>query len=109
MQEKMTAPEHFEVMEGYCCYRLSGQGPLAEAAGKFIEAIDSSREQGMRNLLIDTTNWTGHGRPDAWERFTWAEAFAQALRRGTAIRDPRSWVWRAAYRIAAGEKQRGAK
>ena len=22
------------------------------------------------------------------------EAFAQALRRGTAIRDPKSWVWR---------------
>jgi RNA polymerase sigma factor (sigma-70 family) len=38
-----------------------------------------------------------------------AEAFAQALRRGTAIRDPKSWVWRAAYRIATGEKQRGAK
>ena len=56
----MRAPEHFEVMEGYCCYRLSGQGPLAEAAGKVIEAIEFSREQGMRNLLIDTTNWTGH-------------------------------------------------
>jgi RNA polymerase sigma factor (sigma-70 family) len=38
-----------------------------------------------------------------------AEAFAQALRRGTAIRDPKSWVWRTAYRIAAGEKQRGAE
>lgn len=32
-----------------------------------------------------------------------AEAFAQALRRGEAIRDPRPWVWRAAFRIAAGE------
>jgi RNA polymerase sigma factor (sigma-70 family) len=32
-----------------------------------------------------------------------AEAFAQALRRGPAIRDPRRWVWRAAFRIAAGE------
>jgi RNA polymerase sigma factor (sigma-70 family) len=38
-----------------------------------------------------------------------AEAFAQALRRGTAIRDPKRWVWRAAYRIAAGEKHHGAK
>jgi len=74
----MRAPEHFEVMEGYCCYRLSGQGPLAEAAGKVIEAIEFSREQGMRNLLIDTTNWTGHDSPDTLERFTWASAFAQA-------------------------------
>ena len=32
-----------------------------------------------------------------------AEAFAQALGRGTAIRDVRSWVWRAAFRVAAGD------
>jgi RNA polymerase sigma-70 factor (ECF subfamily) len=37
-----------------------------------------------------------------------AEAFAQALRRGHAVRDPAAWVWRAAFRIAAGElKERG--
>src|SRR5438309_922479 len=32
-----------------------------------------------------------------------AEAFAQALRRGTAIRSPAKWIWRAAFRIASGE------
>ena len=31
-----------------------------------------------------------------------AEAFAQALRRGDALREPERWIWRAAYRIAAG-------
>jgi RNA polymerase sigma-70 factor (ECF subfamily) len=31
-----------------------------------------------------------------------AEAFAQAIRRGDALREPGRWVWRAAYRIAAG-------
>jgi RNA polymerase sigma-70 factor, ECF subfamily len=37
-----------------------------------------------------------------------AEAFAQALRRGDAIRDPGRWVWRAAFRIAAAAlKERG--
>ncbi|HYU58409.1 MAG TPA: sigma-70 family RNA polymerase sigma factor [Actinomycetota bacterium] len=37
-----------------------------------------------------------------------AEAFAQALRRGDVINDPLRWVWRAAFRIAAGElKERG--
>lgn len=35
-----------------------------------------------------------------------ADAFAQALRRGSAIRDVRSWVWRAAFRIAGGELKR---
>jgi RNA polymerase sigma-70 factor, ECF subfamily len=32
-----------------------------------------------------------------------AEAFAQALGRGSDLRDPRRWIWRAAFRIAAGE------
>jgi len=31
-----------------------------------------------------------------------AEAFAQALKRGDAIRTPEKWVWKAAFRIAAG-------
>jgi RNA polymerase sigma-70 factor (ECF subfamily) len=35
-----------------------------------------------------------------------AEAFAQALRRGDAIRAPLPWIWRAAFRIAAGELKR---
>ena len=37
-----------------------------------------------------------------------AEAFAQALRRGDALRDPAAWIWRVAYRLAAAElKERG--
>lgn len=32
-----------------------------------------------------------------------AEAFAQVIARGDAIHDPAAWVWRAAFRIAAGE------
>jgi RNA polymerase sigma factor (sigma-70 family) len=35
-----------------------------------------------------------------------AEAFAQALRRGNALRSPDRWVWRTAFRIAAGELKR---
>jgi RNA polymerase sigma-70 factor, ECF subfamily len=35
-----------------------------------------------------------------------AEAFAQALRRGTEIRDARRWVWRSAFRLAAGDLKR---
>ena len=79
-EENMEAPKHFEVMQGYCCYRLSGHGPLAEAAGKVIGAITFAREQGMRNLLIDTRNWTGHQSPDTLERYTWGQAFAEAAR-----------------------------
>lgn len=32
-----------------------------------------------------------------------AETFAQALRRGDAIRDPERWLWRTVFRVAAGE------
>jgi RNA polymerase sigma-70 factor (ECF subfamily) len=35
-----------------------------------------------------------------------AEAFAQCLRRGDAIRSPKAWLWRVAFRIAAGEMKR---
>jgi DNA-directed RNA polymerase specialized sigma24 family protein len=35
-----------------------------------------------------------------------AEAFAQALQRGDAIRSPERWVWTAAFRVAAGELAR---
>jgi RNA polymerase sigma-70 factor, ECF subfamily len=35
-----------------------------------------------------------------------AETFAQALRRGNAVRDPQAWVWRTGFRIAAGEMKR---
>jgi RNA polymerase sigma-70 factor, ECF subfamily len=31
------------------------------------------------------------------------EAFAQYLQRGPAVRSPARWIWRAAFRIAAGE------
>jgi len=34
-----------------------------------------------------------------------AEAFAQALARGDEIREPDRWVWRASFKIAAGELQ----
>lgn len=32
-----------------------------------------------------------------------AEAFTQMIERGDAVRSPERWVWRAAFRIAAGE------
>src|SRR2546428_10332706 len=35
-----------------------------------------------------------------------AEAFAQVLRRGPAIRDVRGWVWRPAFPLAAGGLKR---
>jgi RNA polymerase sigma-70 factor (ECF subfamily) len=38
-----------------------------------------------------------------------AEAYAQALRRGGELRHPGRWVWKAAFRIAAGDLQRRSR
>jgi RNA polymerase sigma-70 factor (ECF subfamily) len=35
-----------------------------------------------------------------------AEAFAQALGRADSLRDPLAWIWRVAFRVAAGELKR---
>ncbi|HVE75705.1 MAG TPA: sigma-70 family RNA polymerase sigma factor [Actinomycetota bacterium] len=35
-----------------------------------------------------------------------AEAFAQLLRRGDSVKDPSAWVWKVAFRLAAGELKR---
>jgi len=67
-------------MDGYSCFRLSGHGSLEEGAGKVIQAIVFSRAQGIRNLLVDTTHWTGHGPPTVTERFRFASVFAKAAK-----------------------------
>ena len=38
-----------------------------------------------------------------------AEAYAQLLRRGSAVRDPAAWVWRTAFRISRGALQRARR
>ena len=70
-------------------------------------AVTRSEHAGVESV------WVEHG-PRLWRAllaFTgdaelasdaMAEAFAQALGRGTAIRDHERWIWRAAFRIAAG-------
>jgi RNA polymerase sigma-70 factor (ECF subfamily) len=38
-----------------------------------------------------------------------AEAFAQALARGSELRAPLNWIWTVAFRVAAGELKRRGK
>jgi RNA polymerase sigma factor (sigma-70 family) len=38
-----------------------------------------------------------------------AEAFAQAIARGDALADPLAWIWRVAFRVAAGELRRRSR
>jgi hypothetical protein len=81
----VEAPEHFEVMDGYCSFRLLGHGPLIVAASKVIEVITYARENGIRKLLVDTTGWTGHTSPSTIERYHVAEEFAHAARSAVKV------------------------
>jgi hypothetical protein len=76
----MKELQDFEVMDGYCCFRVKGHGSLGEAASKIINVLTFCKNNGMRKLLIDTTPWTGHNSPDTLERYTFATAFAEAAR-----------------------------
>jgi DNA-directed RNA polymerase specialized sigma24 family protein len=77
-------------------------GPMDDEAGHRIELV--YREHGARMWrAVFLSSGSREVADDAV-----AEAFAQALRRGSAVRDPAAWVWRVAFRLAAGElKERG--
>jgi RNA polymerase sigma-70 factor, ECF subfamily len=75
------------------------EAALDEARGRVSDAEQLYREQGARlwrSLLAFS------GDPDIASDAA-AEAFAQLLRRGAGVRDPERWLWRAAFRIAAGD------
>jgi RNA polymerase sigma-70 factor (ECF subfamily) len=80
-------------------------GSASGAPSGAVEQIEQLyRDQGIRlwRALVLTT-----ASPDMADDAV-AEAFAQALRRGGQLRNPAAWVWRAAFKIAAGEmKERG--
>src|SRR5215217_2806335 len=66
-----------------------------EQASRFEELYRTHGPRLLRNVLL----YSGD-REIANDAV--AEAFAQAMRRGEAVRDPLAWVTRASFRIAAG-------
>ena len=83
-------------------------GPSAPCRGVQNALVSASPQSGLEELYRDHGDrlwravlaFTGD-REIASDAV--AEAFAQALRRGSDIRFPLAWIWRAAFRIAAGE------
>jgi RNA polymerase sigma-70 factor (ECF subfamily) len=67
--------------------------------GSFEDVYRSEGDRLWRSLLLFTGNAEVAG--DAV-----AEAFTQALGGWERIRDPRGWVWKAAFKIASGEMAR---
>jgi len=70
-----------------------------DARGSFEDVYRAEGDRLWRSLLLFT------GNADAADDAV-AEAFTQALGRWERIRDPRAWVWKAAFRIASGEMAR---
>jgi RNA polymerase sigma-70 factor, ECF subfamily len=74
--------------------------PVTKTAGLDVESLyRENRDRLWRAVYL----WCGD-REVATDAV--AEAFAQALRRGSAIRAMLPWVWKAAFRIAAAELKR---
>jgi RNA polymerase sigma-70 factor, ECF subfamily len=68
-----------------------------EAGARSLESVYREHGQRMFRALVA---YTGH--PEI-ARDAVGEAFAQALARGDAIRDPAAWVWRVAFIVASAE------
>ena len=69
------------------------------AAGDWSDSVETLYRQDSGRLWKALYAFAGD--PDIASDAV-ADAYAQALRRGPAIRDPAAWIWRAAFRIAAG-------
>jgi RNA polymerase sigma-70 factor (ECF subfamily) len=70
---------------------------VEDEEGTELEAVFGAEGQKMWRALLGFT-----GNPELASDAL-AEAFAQALARGSELRSPSKWVWRAGFRIAAGE------
>jgi RNA polymerase sigma-70 factor, ECF subfamily len=75
------------------------QDSLVGARSEVERIFREHGEHMLRTLLAFS------GDPDV-AREAVAEALAQALRRGSALRDPLAWTWRTAFKIARGELKR---
>jgi RNA polymerase sigma-70 factor (ECF subfamily) len=79
---------------------MTREAPVEATAIARIEAVYRAEgERLYRALLLLSGN-------EDVAKDALAEAFAQALARGDALRSPERWVWKVAYRVASGELQR---
>ena len=74
----MTAPEHFQISEGYAAFRPTGEVTLPQGVALVTAAIKFSREQKISRLLIDITRVTGFQPPDLVARYDMAKDWAEA-------------------------------
>ena len=77
-------PQDFVLEDGRGVYRPTGSVSFDEAILLVRAAIKAARKSDARDLLVDTTAWTGFPSPDLFERFLaaveWAEEAESGLR-----------------------------
>ena len=76
----MQSPIGFEILDGYACYRPSGQVTFNEAVAIISRAITQACDDGIKRLLIDTVNLRGFPCPTTTERYYMAEQWASHSR-----------------------------
>jgi len=100
--DRLEAPAHTRVVLHGSSFASPCTGVVQDSAvgtepGEAVERV--WREQGTK-LWRSLVAFSGD-RELASDAM--AEAFAQALSRGNDVRDHARWIWRASFRIAAGE------
>ena len=75
---------------------------IATLVGGWGDAVEAVYREDADRLWRAVAAWAGDAET-ASEAV--AEAYAQLLARGPSVRDPAAWVWRTAFRIAAGALQ----
>jgi RNA polymerase sigma-70 factor (ECF subfamily) len=78
-------------------------GTVTAGASTWQEAVHATYVDVGASLWRAVLGWSGS--TDVADEAV-AEGFAQLLRRGPVVKDPAAWVWRASFRLAAGELQR---
>ncbi len=73
--------------------------PVGVMSGSHVDVVEAAYRRVHGRLWRALLSYCGN--PDTASDAE-AEAFAQAIARGTEIDDVDRWVWRAAFRIAAG-------
>jgi hypothetical protein len=73
----MHIPEHLEVAEGHCRFRLDGTISLVEAVELVTRAINFCRDQKVAKLLVDVTSLAQLNPPTVLDRFLMVEDWAR--------------------------------
>ena len=81
----MSELQHFKIVGDHAEYRPAGKVPLSEAVALVTSAIAFAREQGVRKLLVVTSQLTGFEPPSIATRYFFVKDWAFAAHGAVTI------------------------